>query len=142
MHTKANMKFYEGRSTITKEDLQPLETQVYRDLYINGQELYFAQNWKDMIENFESSLQAFHTALQECRLLCEGPQKHRNGQSLSRAMISSLAAVLNCQHNCAEKLGSFRQDKGEPFLGSYFHYMQYGYFNCKQKCTHTCYLNI
>eukprot|EP00731_Ephydatia_muelleri_P019626 Em0012g451a len=132
IHTKANMKFYEGRSTVTKEDLQPLETQVYRDRYIKGQELYFAQNWKDMIENFESSLEAFHTALQDCRLLCEGPQKHKNGQSFSRTMISSLATVLNCQHNCAEKLGSFRQDKEEPFLGSYFHYMQYGYFNLNQ----------
>ncbi|KAL5489009.1 hypothetical protein EMCRGX_G018048 [Ephydatia muelleri] len=81
IHTKANMKFYEGRSTVTKEDLQPLETQVYRD----------------------------------------------------RTAAFSVKALRSTRmHNCAEKLGSFRQDKEEPFLGSYFHYMQYGYFNLNQ----------
>lgn len=132
IHTKANMKFYEGRSTVTKEDLQPLEPQAYRDLYIKGQEMYFAQNWKDMVEAFESSLQAFHSALQECRLLCEGPQMYSNSRSLSDAIISSLKTVLKCQHRCVEKLGNFRQDKSEHFLGSYFHYLQYGYFNLNQ----------
>ena len=125
------MKFYEGRSTVTKDDLQSLEPQAYRDLYIKGQELYFAQNWKDMIETFESSLQSFHGALQECHLLCEGPQKYSNGQTFPHAMISSLITVLNCQNHCVESLGNFRQDKKENFLGSYFHYMQYGYFNSK-----------
>ena len=131
IHTKANMKFYEGRSVVTKEDLEPLETKTYRDLYIKGQEQYFAQNWKDMIETFESSLQEFRSALQDCHLLCEGPLKYSNAHTLSLAMISSLKGMLNCKHNCVEKLGRFRQDKQEHFLGSYFHYMQYGYYNCK-----------
>ena len=44
-----------------------------------------------------------------------------------QTVVHQLITVKECQSQCIHKLGELRFDKTEDFLGSYFHYLQYGY---------------
>ena len=48
-----------------------------------------------------------------------------------QTMIHQLISLKECQSQCIHRLGEFRFDNEEDFLGSYFHYLQYGYHMCK-----------
>ncbi|CAI8031196.1 hypothetical protein GBAR_LOCUS17704 [Geodia barretti] len=39
-----------------------------------------------------------------------------------------MITLKECQSQCIHKLGELRFDKTEDFFGSYFHYLQYGYY--------------
>ena len=51
--------------------------------------------------------------------------------SVLQTMIHQLISLKECQSQCIHRLGEFRFDNEEDFLGSYFHYLQYGYHMCK-----------
>ena len=48
-----------------------------------------------------------------------------------QTVIHQLITLKECQSQCIHKLGNMRFDKDEEFLGSYFHYLQYGYHMCE-----------
>ncbi len=43
-------------------------------------------------------------------------------------MTEVQSELMDCQSQCSRKLGMFRTDKNEDFFGSYFHYLEYGYY--------------
>ena len=54
---------------------------------------------------------------------------HLTGSMVFSDAVSSLyLSVVECKQSCPNKLGEFRKDEFSDFFGSYFHYMQYGYF--------------
>ncbi len=46
-------------------------------------------------------------------------------------MTEVQSELMDCQSQCSRKLGMFRADKNEDFFGSYFHYLEYGYYYCE-----------
>ena len=46
-------------------------------------------------------------------------------------MTEVQSKLLDCQNRCSRNLGMFRTDKTEEFFGSYFHYLEYGYYFCE-----------
>ena len=46
-------------------------------------------------------------------------------------MTRLFISLLECRSSCVESLGDFRSDRAEDFLGTFFHYLQFGYHNCE-----------
>lgn len=128
IHVMTNLNFYSNQPEVTEEDKKPLFPQLYRDLYTQGHQLYFKQDWEKMVETFEAVLQEFYGALEECRLRCDGPLRYTRVLDFAQAMSKQYIAVKECHTNCIEKLGRFRNDRREDFFGSIFHFLQFGYY--------------
>lgn len=55
---------------------------------------------------------------------------------LPQAMSKIHMDVVSCQTKCADNLGLFRSIKSEKFFGSFFHYLQYGYYFRESRVLH------
>ena len=51
---------------------------------------------------------------------------------VSDAISSLYRSVLECKLACPATLGEFRREDESNFLGSYFHYIQFGYYKSKE----------
>jgi leucine proline-enriched proteoglycan (leprecan) len=122
-----SMSFYKRNKDLSEDDLTPLHTMPYWDLYYKGSELYHTMQWKEMVDVFEESLLRLPEALQQCRDECYGPLKLGHAMGFAQTMIHQLISLKECQSQCIHKLGELRFDKEEDFFGSFFHYLQYGY---------------
>ncbi len=49
---------------------------------------------------------------------------------------------MECRIDCVDKLGKFRDYPEEDFFGSFFHYLQLGYYHCTFPYTTATCLNI
>ncbi len=50
---------------------------------------------------------------------------------VSDAISSLYRSMLECKLDCPVTLGEFRRDDESNFFGSYFHYIQFGYYKSK-----------
>lgn len=66
---RANMEFYEGLEELSKNEFKPVKSQLYRDLYTKGQELYEKNEYKEMVGLFEESLTNYYTEVEKCRYI-------------------------------------------------------------------------
>lgn len=106
-------------------------TFVQRDLFSKGHQLFYQESWEEMVETFEHSLLEFYKALDECKVMCDGPLRYSSGSVFAQVMSQQFMGRLECRINCVKKLGEFRHNNGEDFFGSYFHYLQQGYYFCE-----------
>ena len=107
-------------------------TYLQRDLFANGHVLFYKEEWEEMVQSFEQSLVKFYKALDECKVMCDGPMRYSSGGgSLPQTVSQLFLAMTECRMNCVMKLGEFRYNRGEDFFGSYFHYLQQGYYFCE-----------
>ena len=51
---------------------------LQRESYAEGHRLYYTDDWAGMVRTFEQSLLEFYKALEECRILCDGPLKYQD----------------------------------------------------------------
>ena len=85
-----------------------------------------------MVQMFELSLKEFYMALDECKDMCDGgPLRYNPIVGFAQMMSQQFMAMMECRLDCVKKLGEFRYNSGEYFFGSYFHYLQQGYYFCK-----------
>ena len=87
-----------------------------------------------MVETFEHSLIEFYTALDKCKDMCDGPLRYAGTGvgGFAQAMSQQFMGMMECRISCVKRLGDFRYNNGEDFFGSYFHYLQQGYYFCKR----------
>jgi leucine proline-enriched proteoglycan (leprecan) len=121
------MTYHRRNKKLTEEDLSPLHTMPYWDLYLKGSELYHRLEWQGMVDAMEASLRELPQALERCRDECYGPLTLGHKMGFAQTMIHQLITLKECQSQCIHKLGQLRYDKEEDFFGSFFHYLQYGY---------------
>lgn len=110
---------------------------LQRDLFQAGHVLFYKEDWEEMVQMFELSLKEFYTALDECKDMCDGGPLHYNPiVGFAQMMSQQFMAMMECRLDCVKKLGDFRYNNGEDFFGSYFHYLQQGYYFCKPLKVH------
>jgi leucine proline-enriched proteoglycan (leprecan) len=128
--SRSNIEFYRGKEELNDEDFKSLEHKLYRDLYEEGQSFYYAKEYERMVEAFEKSLLAFYDEVEKCRNECVGPIEYSGNHEFSAAMWKVNLAYLECKTDCPKKLGEFRDTDmhNVNFVGSFFHYLTYGYF--------------
>lgn len=80
---------------------------------------------------FEQSLVEFYEELDDCKVMCDGPLRYGSGGGFPQLMSQLFMGKMECRINCVKRLGEFRYNSGEDFFGSYFHYMQQGYYYCE-----------
>ena len=52
---------------------------LQRESYVESYQLYYtADDWAGIVRMFEQSLLEFYKALEECRILCDGPLKYQD----------------------------------------------------------------
>ncbi|XP_019860815.1 PREDICTED: prolyl 3-hydroxylase 1-like isoform X2 [Amphimedon queenslandica] len=131
---RANMEYYQSLKELSESDFKPLYSKAYRDLYVEGQALYNSDEYEKMVDKVEEALLEYYIEIEKCRLECEGPQEFNGSKFFAEAMWSHHHSYLQCQYDCPEKLGDFRDDDTHRvnFLGSFYHYLTYGYFNIKR----------
>ena len=94
--------------------------------------MFYKEDWEEMVQTFELSLKEFYTALDECKDMCDGaPLRYNPVVGFTQMMSQQFMAMMECRLDCVKKLGDFRYNSGEDFFGSYFHYLQQGYYFCK-----------
>ena len=104
---------------------------MQRDLFSRGHQLFYQEDWEEMVQIFERSLLEFYKALDECKVMCDGPLRYISSGAFAQVMSQQFIGRLECRINCVKKLGEFRQNSGEDYFGSYFHYLQQGYYFCE-----------
>ena len=102
-----------------------------QDLFSKGHVQFYKEDWEEMVQSFEQSLVKFYQALEQCKVMCDGPMRYSSGGGLPQTMSQLFLAMSECRIDCIKKLGMFRHNRGEDFFGSYFHYLQQGYYFCE-----------
>ncbi|XP_064389376.1 cartilage-associated protein-like [Halichondria panicea] len=125
---KEKFHMYKRLRKVTKDDLKPGHILKYRDLFEIGHKAYHAEDWSLLVESMESGLLELFSSLEDCRRDCTGPLKIEDIFGFSELMTEVQSKLLDCQNQCSRNLGMFRTDKTEEFFGSYFHYLEYGYY--------------
>lgn len=64
---KSNIEFYRSLKELSKDDLRPLYTKAYRDLYEEGQALYNNDEYDKMVVKFEEALKEYYEEIERCR---------------------------------------------------------------------------
>ena len=95
--------------------------------------MFYKEDWEEMVQTLELSLKEFYMALDDCKDMCNGSPLRYNPVvvGFSQLMSQQFMGMMECRLNCVQKLGDFRYNSGEDFFGSYFHYLQQGYYFCK-----------
>lgn len=111
----------------------PKETMPYKDLYIEGIELYSNEKWSEAIQKFEPSLEDLYSKLDECYIACEAYNIDDLGVTEYHGLLSGLfMASLKCRTECLKKLDFFRLDPEEDLLSSHYGYIQFTYYKCEE----------
>ena len=105
---------------------------LQRELFQTGHVLFYKEDWEEMVQSFELSLKEFYVALDQCKDMCDGPLRYSHLGDFAQTMSKQFMGMMECRLDCVKKLGDFRYNNGEDFFGSYFHYLQQGYYFCKQ----------
>ncbi|CAI8019392.1 Prolyl 3-hydroxylase 1 [Geodia barretti] len=127
INASVSLVFHKKNKNLTEEDFIPHNKMTYWDLYYMGSELYHRNQWQELVDVIETSLQELPRALQRCRDECYGPLRLGRRMGFAQTVIHQMITLKECQSQCIHKLGELRFDKTEEFFGSYFHYLQYGY---------------
>lgn len=125
---EANYKHYQSLNLDASAYI-PLETVPYRDLYIEGIDLYADEKWKEALEKFETSVNDFYTKLEECYIACEAFNFDDLSISEYQGILTNLyIALLQCRTECVNKLDFFRLDPADDLLSSHYEYLQFTYY--------------
>ena len=107
----------------------PMETMPYRDLYMEGIDLYADEKWKEAVDKFEASLKDFYAKLDECYIACEAFNIDDLSVSEYHGILSNLyIALLQCRTECVKKLDFFRLDPEDDLISSHYQYLQFTYY--------------
>ena len=125
---EANYKHYKSLN-LDPSAYVSLETVPYRDLYIEGIDLYADEKWKEALEKFETSVKDFYTKLDECYITCEAFNFDDLSISEYQGILTNLyIALLQCRTECVNKLDFFRLDPADDLLSSHYEYLQFTYY--------------
>lgn len=67
-----NLRYYLSLPEVKDSDIINLESSPFVNYYINGVKSYEDEFYDDAVEQFETSLNAYMKAEDECRIYCEG----------------------------------------------------------------------
>uniref|UniRef100_T1JC44 procollagen-proline 3-dioxygenase n=1 Tax=Strigamia maritima TaxID=126957 RepID=T1JC44_STRMM len=132
-----NFKYYSNLENIEIDKVKNLETRTFQELYLMGNEAYNSKKYHEVMHYFETALEEYFVAEEECRLLCEGPFDRNSLQDFIVAIANHFAFSLKCKQNCAEKLSFMYGEQYKNYLPSHYHYLQFAYFKVgeiKQAC--------
>ena len=111
----------------------PVETMPYRDLYLEGVDLYADEKWKEAVDKFEASLKDFYAKLDECYIACEAFNIDDMSILEYQAILSNLyTALLQCRTECVKKMDFFRLDPEDDLISSHYEYLQFTYYKCEE----------
>jgi leucine proline-enriched proteoglycan (leprecan) len=122
-----NIKYYDS---VSEGKVQPSFPE-YQELYETALQAYSKEDYGQMVEIMEKSLQSFLVELEICRQRCFGPLLRSGPLEYSTGMARHLLSLLECRGGCVEKLGKFPRDTDDYFLLSFFRYLHVGYFKVR-----------
>ena len=68
---------------------------LQRESYVEGHQLYYTDDWAGMVRTLEQSLLEFYKALEECRILCDGPLKYQDNLEFPRVRETYVMSYNN-----------------------------------------------
>uniref|UniRef100_A0A8C9QUA0 Prolyl 3-hydroxylase 1 n=1 Tax=Scleropages formosus TaxID=113540 RepID=A0A8C9QUA0_SCLFO len=137
MEMKQNLEYYRMMAGVQETDFKDLEAKPHMVAFLQGKKLYSADQFSSSVEHFETAVEEYFTADQECRALCEGGYDYDGynymdySADLFQAITDHYMQVLNCKQNCAVELATLPGSDNplEDFLPSHFNYLQFSYYN-------------
>lgn len=130
-----NIKFYLSQDGKTSEkDLKNSETKEYQELFIKGVEAYDKKNYKGVADLIERSLEAYITAEEDCRSMCEGSFDQDGMQpDLYIAVANHMTFALKCRRKCHIRMQTFDGYIANTSLFSrYYFYLEAAYLELDQ----------
>ncbi|XP_069473556.1 prolyl 3-hydroxylase 2 isoform X2 [Ambystoma mexicanum] len=127
---------YKTMSTAEAGRLIDRERRPHMEDYRAGVRYYDAEQYEQAIEFFEEALGGYYQADEECRLLCEGPQRFEEydyvgySANLYEAISDHYIQTLVCEHECVRELATRpgRLSPVENFLPLHYDFLQFAYY--------------
>uniref|UniRef100_A0A914VDP6 Fe2OG dioxygenase domain-containing protein n=1 Tax=Plectus sambesii TaxID=2011161 RepID=A0A914VDP6_9BILA len=130
-----NLGYYATLPKYSPKMLVDLEEAPYQKLYLAGVQAYEEEDWVQVIDKLERSLEEYWIADEMCRLGC---QSSVDWSALEVApeyfvFIASMhAAVLRCIRDCPKTLDRIRGKYLNDFLPSHYNYLQFAYWKANR----------
>ncbi|XP_025087056.1 prolyl 3-hydroxylase 2-like isoform X1 [Pomacea canaliculata] len=124
-----NVVFYREKAKVPDSDFVDLELKPYKEQYILGMLAHNEEDWTNVVEHLEKSLDFFFEVEKRCRANCEGTGEEDLGRKdFVETVADRLLKILDCQLGCEGNLSIIYSEPIEGFLADQFHYLQYSYF--------------
>jgi len=101
----------------------------YVKTYLKGTDHYRAKEWRLMTEAMEQALEEYLLAEESCRINCDKPFDMGWYPDFKSSVANHFTFCLKCKMNCAQSLNNFRGEFIENLVPTFYHYLQFGYFN-------------
>lgn len=149
LQMKEDITKYRKMAEVGEESFRDLEAQPHWEAYEAALRYYDADQYQEAIPFLEVSLNESFKALEECRVLCEGPYEEEESEEekhkeLYEAIADHYIQVLKCKQQCvldiATKPG--RRYAIDYFLPSHFDLLHFAYASVNDwqraiECAHT-----
>lgn len=131
-----NLADYQNMSGEAVGRLMDRERLPHMEDYRAGVRYYDAEQYLQAINYFEGALVGYYRADEECRLLCQGPQRFEEydylgyNANLYEAISDHFIQVLVCEHECVRELATRpgRLSPIENFLPLHYDFLQFAYY--------------
>ncbi|KAH9523845.1 hypothetical protein Btru_047201 [Bulinus truncatus] len=129
--TKQNIQFYRDRAGVSEDEFIDMEMLPYKEHYIRGLFAYQNEQWKELINLIELSLEDYWKQDEKCHADCEAQGKV-TGNELTTTVADLIISVLNCRLLCEDKLSIVYSEPIQFFLRDLYHYLQFAYFKVNE----------
>uniref|UniRef100_A0A7N8Y2Y2 procollagen-proline 3-dioxygenase n=1 Tax=Mastacembelus armatus TaxID=205130 RepID=A0A7N8Y2Y2_9TELE len=131
-----DLEQYKDLKGIKEEHFVDQEARPHQCFFTAAGKLYDKGDYDGAIASFEEALVEYYKADEECRALCQGPQKFedhdhlRYRYSLHELVSDHFTQVLHCEHECVRYLATRpgRLSPMENYLPLHYDYLQFAYF--------------
>ncbi|XP_032679224.1 prolyl 3-hydroxylase 1-like isoform X2 [Odontomachus brunneus] len=135
--TRRHLKHYLTLPDVVEERIMNLEAAPFVEMYIRGVQAYEDENYKEAVDEFESSLASYMESEEECRIYCEGPFDQGWYPEFTSSIANHFAFCLKCKRGCSLGLNSVNGEYRSNLLSSHYNYLQFAYYklgNIKAAC--------
>lgn len=125
----SNLQYYRSLPGTTQDMFKDLLMEEYKKEFLKALAEYDDENYSAVASILEGVLTEYLGALDDCRLLCEGPFGLSNSRyDMYVAISNHFTSVLRCKEKCLTDSSSIYDKKYPDFLANIYHYLQYCYF--------------
>lgn len=133
---RQNLEQYKDLEGVAEDHFLDREARPHQRAFSAGVRLYDRGNYEGAVLLFEEALEEYYRADEECRALCQGPQRFDNHDhllyrySLYELISDHFTQVLHCEHECVRDLATRpgRLSPMENYLPLHYDYLQFAYF--------------
>ncbi|KAG7199780.1 hypothetical protein KM043_000443 [Ampulex compressa] len=126
--TAESLKFYLTLPKVSSDRVVNLEAEPYVRKFFEGVDAYEREAYREAVARFESSLESYLNAEEECRFYCEGPFDQGWHPEFTASLANHFAYCLKCKRACSQYLNNVNGDYRADMLRTHYDYLQFSYY--------------